>query len=241
MSQQKITPQTAHHSTTPAVSPHSTRLLTCGIVAGPLFLLVWALQAFTRDGFDPGRHPLSLLSLGDLGWIQIANFVVTGALLVACSVGMRPVLRPGRGSTWGPVLIGAFGAGFIVAGVFTTDPGAGFPAGAPAGAPDMSWHGALHEIGYAVTILSWTAVCFVLGRRFTDLQERGLSRLCVTSVIAVFVISAWPDLNSLSVRIVIATAIQFGLVAVSATRMRRGLAEPPTPLLVPRSTANGMP
>jgi hypothetical protein len=25
---------------------------TAGIVAGPLFLVLWALQAFTRDGFD---------------------------------------------------------------------------------------------------------------------------------------------------------------------------------------------
>ena len=43
------------------------RLLACGIAAGPLFLVVWAIQAFTRDGFDPARHPISLLSLGDLG------------------------------------------------------------------------------------------------------------------------------------------------------------------------------
>ena len=40
-------------------------LLACGIVAGPLFLAVWAIQAIVRDGFDPGRHPISLLSLGD--------------------------------------------------------------------------------------------------------------------------------------------------------------------------------
>jgi hypothetical protein len=48
-----------------------------------------------------------LLSLGDLGWIQIANFVVTGALFVACAVGLRRVLHPGRAGTWGPRLVGA--------------------------------------------------------------------------------------------------------------------------------------
>jgi hypothetical protein len=42
-------------------------LLKCGLVAGPLFLVVWFAQAMTRDGFDPTRHPLSLLSLDDLG------------------------------------------------------------------------------------------------------------------------------------------------------------------------------
>jgi hypothetical protein len=63
--------------------------------------------AVSRGGPDPGvhpsgvdlsRHPLSLLSLGDLGWIQIANFVVTGVLYVACAVGMRRALGPGPGA-----------------------------------------------------------------------------------------------------------------------------------------------
>ena len=59
------------------------------------------VQAFTREGFDLRRHPLSLLSLGELGWIQIGNFVVAGLLVVAFAVGLRRVLHPGRGGTWG--------------------------------------------------------------------------------------------------------------------------------------------
>ena len=92
------------------------------------------IQALTRDGFDPVRHPLSVLSLGELGWIQIANFVVTGLLYVACAVGMWRVLHPGRSGTWGPLLVGGFGIGLILAGIFTTDPGAGFPRGPGGGA-----------------------------------------------------------------------------------------------------------
>jgi len=37
---------------------NSTRR-ACGIAAGPVFLAVWAAQAFTRDGFEPGKHPIS--------------------------------------------------------------------------------------------------------------------------------------------------------------------------------------
>ncbi|HXQ55571.1 MAG TPA: DUF998 domain-containing protein [Actinomycetes bacterium] len=131
MSQLAVPPAASQQTATPGVSHQTARLLTAGIVAGPLFLAVWALQAFTRHGFDPGRHPLSLLSLGQLGWIQIANFVVTGALLVACAVGLRHVLHRGRGGTWGAWLVGAFGAGMILAGVFVTDAGAGFPPARP--------------------------------------------------------------------------------------------------------------
>jgi hypothetical protein len=71
------------------------KLPACGVVAGPLFLTVSLAQAFTRHGYDLNHHPISLLSLGELGWVQIANFVGCGTLLVACAVGLRRALYPG--------------------------------------------------------------------------------------------------------------------------------------------------
>jgi hypothetical protein len=228
MSQQTVIPAVSQQDAAPGEPRQTAWLLTAGIAAGPLFLVVWALQAFTRAGFDPGRHPLSLLSLGDFGWIQIANFVVTGALFVAYAAGLRRVLHAGRGGTWGPRLVWAFGAGLIVAGIFVTDAGAGFPPGAPAGAPQMSWHGALHEAGYIVAVLSWTADCLVFRRRFAALGQRGWALACVASLVAALALSAWPDLDSYTTRIVIATAVQFGFLAAVAARLRRGLPDPAT-------------
>jgi hypothetical protein len=108
MRQQTVTPPAGPPGTTTDTSTTGTTraLLACGVAAGPLFVVVGLAQMLTRDGFDPLRHPLSLLSLGDLGWIQIANFVLAGGLFVACAVGMRRVMRPGRGGTWGPLLGG---------------------------------------------------------------------------------------------------------------------------------------
>ena len=167
----------SQQSTLPAsAATRTSRLLACGIVAGPLFLAVGLTQAFIRDGFDLSRHPLSLLSLGDLGWVQIANFVVTGGLFLACAVGMGRALGPGRGGTWGPRLVGALGAGLVMAGVFVADAGAGFPPGAPAGAPEISWHGALHEAGFALASLGMVAGCLVFARRFAGLRQVGLGR-----------------------------------------------------------------
>src|SRR5215813_11948966 len=74
-------------------------LLTCGVIAGPLYIAVGVTQMFIRPGFDIQRHALSLLSNGDLGWIQIANFIVTGLLVIAGALGMRRVLRGSRGGT----------------------------------------------------------------------------------------------------------------------------------------------
>jgi hypothetical protein len=68
-------------------------LLACGAFAGPLFVAVVVIQALTRNGYDLAEHPLSLLTLGDFGWIQSANFVVAGMLVGAFAVGLRRALE----------------------------------------------------------------------------------------------------------------------------------------------------
>jgi hypothetical protein len=78
----------------------TSKLLTAGYIAGPFFIALSLLQAFTREGFDWIRHPASLLSLGDLGFIQIANFVITGLLFIACAVGLKRIVTAGVGRKW---------------------------------------------------------------------------------------------------------------------------------------------
>jgi Protein of unknown function (DUF998) len=193
-------------------------LLFCGIVAGPLFIAASLIQAFTRTGFDLARHPISLLGLGSLGWVQIANFVVCGVLYVLGAIGLRAALRP---SIWGPLFIGITGVGLIIAGVFTTDPGAGFPPGAPAGAPAMSWHGALHEVGFLLSFVGAIGACLVFARRYAAIGRRGWVVAAVSTVVAALVIAGWPDLNTLSVRLVMATAVLFAFpTAVAAQHLR---------------------
>ena len=76
-------------------------LLGYGAIAGPIYVLAVAWQIATRDGFDPTRHAASQLANGEWGWIQIATFVVTGAMTVAAAVGVRRALGPGGLSAWG--------------------------------------------------------------------------------------------------------------------------------------------
>jgi hypothetical protein len=45
-------------------------LLACGVVAGPMYVMVTMAQALTRDGFDLRQHRFSWLTTGDLGWIH---------------------------------------------------------------------------------------------------------------------------------------------------------------------------
>src|SRR5262245_3489778 len=104
-------------------------LLVCGIVAGPTYVTVAMAQALTRDGFDLKQHRFSWLTAGDLGWIQKSNMVLVGVLTVLFAVGVRQVLRTGRGAVWGPRLLMLFGMAYIIGGLLTADPAGGFPPG----------------------------------------------------------------------------------------------------------------
>ena len=116
-------------------------LLTCGLVAGPLYILVGRAQALLRSGYDPARQDLSLLSNGNLGWLQISNYVISGGLTVAFAVGLARSLETGLGRTWGPRLIALYGLGLIAAGAFVADPMNGFPPATPSGkALNPTWH-----------------------------------------------------------------------------------------------------
>ena len=60
------------------VARQTGALLACGVLAGPLYIAVTAIQALTRDGFDPTRHRYNLLTIGELGWVHRANYVTAG-------------------------------------------------------------------------------------------------------------------------------------------------------------------
>jgi hypothetical protein len=142
-------------------------LLGYGVVAGPLYVVVVLVQALIRPGFDLARDDASLLSNGSLGWIQIANFLITGLMVIACAVGVRRALAGGPGAAWGPRLLALFGIGMIGAGLFVADSMNGFPTGAPAGRPEViTVHGMLHIVSAGIGFLSFVAACFVFARRF---------------------------------------------------------------------------
>src|ERR1700742_178641 len=88
-----MTTQTAAAVTSgPACSPahRVTRsLLGYGVLAGTVFEATILIQGLTRHGFRLAHHDASLLSNGPLGWIQIATFLVSGAMTIACAVGMQ--------------------------------------------------------------------------------------------------------------------------------------------------------
>jgi hypothetical protein len=147
-------------------------LLACGAIGGPLFVATFLIEGATRADYDPLRHPVSSLALGDSGWIQVANFIVAGLLMLAFAVGLRRAFRPLGGSTWGPLLVGVWAVGLLGAGTFVTDPVSGYPPGSP-DVVRYSWHGTLHDLFSLPGFVALAAACFVFGRRFAAWGERG--------------------------------------------------------------------
>ena len=159
-------------------------LLGYGVLVGPFYLAVGLVQALVRDGFVLARHPLSVLANGPDGWVQTANFVVSGLMVVAASVGFRRVL--GSNSLAASGLLGAFGASMIVAAVFRADPMDGFPIGTPEGPPtSISSTGMTHFIAGTVGFVALAVSCFFAARAMSRRNVRSLARLSFASGLAV--------------------------------------------------------
>ncbi|MEV3986978.1 DUF998 domain-containing protein [Nonomuraea sp. NPDC049758] len=223
--------------TTAAVSRATRTLLRCGTVAGPLYIIVVLLQMLTRDGFDISRYPASMLSNGDQGWIQVANFAVSGLLFVAGAVGLHQARGPAGwgGGTWGPRLVGVFGAGMIAAACFSADPADGFPPGTPVGPPtSMSTQAMLHLLVSGIAFLALIAACFAFGRRFAAAGRRrwaAFSRMTgaifVAAWISIFAAQGSRVANvafALAIALIMAWASLVAAYLLASTRRRRGIA-----------------
>ena len=223
----------AQNPSIPEAATDKTRsLLLGGVVAGPVYRGISLIQAFTRPGFDITRHALSLLTNGDLGWLQIANFIVTGLLIMAGAVGMRRALNSGRGRTWGPLLVGIFGLSFIGAGMFIPDPALGFPVGTPADAMTISSKGIMHFAFGGIGFLAIIAACFVFARRFSGLQKGGWA--LYSMVTGIVFLAAFAGISSGSgkswtfIGFLVGVTFLWSWIALLSAHLRTELLNPPS-------------
>jgi len=203
-------------------------LLTCGIIAGPLYVIVGLLQMAIRPGFDITRHSLSLLANGDLGWIQTLNFLITGMLLIAGAVGVKRALQSGPGSRWAPRMLGLYGLGLIGASIFSADPALGFPPGTSLENNPISWHGLLHFVAGTIGFIGFIVACFIFARRFKSLRKPGwawYSLITGILFLASFIGIASGSKGPFSIFFAIAVVLGFTWISVLLSRLKAGLTE----------------
>lgn len=191
--------------------------LTALAVAGPLWAVVSLAQAATRAGFDLTRHPLSLLSTGSLGWLQITNFMLSGILLMVGAGGLRRVVN----SRWASRLVAVSGLGMFAAGALVMDPADGYPIGTPAGMPaSMSWHSIGHMVSGSITFVALIAACYVLARHFAAARSRGLAVLALISGTALLLGDGWAMTGGALGSVTLAAGAIAAMTFLSVTAVR---------------------
>ncbi len=157
-------------------------LLGWGVVVGIFYLALGIALALTRDGFDITRHALSLLMLGDRGWMQAANLILSGIMTIAAAVGFA---RAMRGSAIAGLLIGGYGTCLVASGIFPPAAPPGFPAAAAADEPSTG--GVLHFAFGGLGFLLLAAACFAVGAWCRRQDATGLAAYSWASGIIVLV------------------------------------------------------
>jgi len=136
----------------------STRaLLTFGAIGPAIFMITFFIDGAKRPGYEPWRNFVSQLSTGERGWVQIANFVLCGVLLLIETAGLLRT-RTSRAVT---VLIGVVAVGLVAAGIFVTDPGFGYPPGewTPS---QQTFHDAVHGVMSVIVFFTLSVVAIVV-------------------------------------------------------------------------------
>lgn len=132
-----------------------------GMIGAALFVGAFTLAGWLRPGYDPLREYVSELSIGPRGWLQIANFVVVGALLLVFARGVAIEFPYGPASKAGPLLLAIIAGSLLLSGPFVMDPGMAPPGG-------VTLHGTLHGIFGALVFSLMPINCLVFLRRFRE-------------------------------------------------------------------------
>jgi hypothetical protein len=108
-----------HALSQPERRRRSAALLALAGIAGPVIFVVTLLgQDVLRSDYDPLAAATADPMIGAWGWVQQANFIVLGLLLIAFAVGLHRGVRVAGPGVVASVLIGVSGLGMVVAALF---------------------------------------------------------------------------------------------------------------------------
>jgi len=126
-------------------------LIACGFAAPIVFVATFLIEGATRPGYDAWAEFVSLLSLGSDGWMQVANFIASGWLLLGFSIAVYQAVRIGAAPKPAPIVFSTMGFGLVGAGAFPTD----------AIDTPLTLHGELHYIATAIVAGSLAVGCLL--------------------------------------------------------------------------------
>lgn len=165
------------------------RAAVAGMLAPIMFSLLVVILTLLQHEFllGLGWHPIqssdvpwpSALALGPYGWLQVANFVLFGLLLIVFAVGLHRDIVGGKWAKAGPLLLITAGIALVLCG-FKTDP---HLANGP-----QTIQGWIHGLAFFLLVGSIIPAFFVMWRRLQkDSRWRGYDwYTLISGVLALF-------------------------------------------------------
>jgi hypothetical membrane protein len=96
--------------------------LIAGIASPILFVIADAMGVILVPGYNPLSQSISDLGLSPLGWLQDAAFFIFGVTTISLASELHSEIRGSREASVGLTMMICLGAGFILLGLFATDP-----------------------------------------------------------------------------------------------------------------------
>jgi hypothetical membrane protein len=154
-------------------------LATAGIAGPIIFAVVALVHSLLRPDHSLVMHPVSALAAGPSGWLQNANFLLFGVLMIAYAIGLHLGVRPTKWGVVGVTFLVLSGVGLMWGGVF--------PATDATGAFDGDR--LLHVPGFIITFLGGGIGLIVMSRRMArDSRWKSLATYALVTGMAMLVL-----------------------------------------------------
>lgn len=152
-----------------------------GMIGPVLFIAIFTLAGSLSPGHSPARMPVSALSLGSTGWLQILNFIQLGICTILFGLVLFEEERRNHRAAVGPILWMVLGICLFLSGPFVMD------------APDAArnqWttHGWIHQILGAIFFTLAPIVCFLYAFKTSSLANQKSSRTWSLVIGCIFVL-----------------------------------------------------
>jgi hypothetical protein len=173
---------------------------TIGVIGVGLFVLALIGLHILDSDLSVVDEYVSVYALGDHNWVSRAADLAMGLGIIAIALGLRKTLARGKRVTASWVLVLVAGFGFIVSGIFNTD---------PTDTTDATISGAIHDLGGYISMLSLMIATWLLRGVFKrDEEYSAMSRtqtrfaVLMTGALAAFI--AFEAILGLTQRLLIA-------------------------------------
>lgn len=187
---------------------------TAGVMGvGAFAMALIALHILDSD-LNIAEEYLSVYALGDYGWLSRTANVAMGLGVVAVALELRATITEGKRVAASWILIMSAGVGFVISGMFDTD---------PTNTAESTIGGALHDLGGYISMLSLMIATWLLRGVFKrDVTYSDMYRtqtwFALLMTIGLIGLMAFESIPGLTQRVFVAVVVAWLITLASNVR-----------------------